>query len=109
MSFRCSDCNYKEHTEYGEDCIGHCERCYYDVCFICLNKNQERCSERICFECCSQKKSKRLMEIIFQELFEYASWRRTHARLKALKGELMMMTWKVERVEPWCGESWYID
>lgn len=109
MSFRCGDCNYKEHTEFGEDVIENCKQCYYYTCFVCLDNNQEKFGERICFECCIQKKSKKHMEYVFEELLEYASWKRTLLRLKSIKEELIMMTWKVERVEPWCGESWYID
>lgn len=109
MSFRCFDCNYKEHTEFGEDVIRNCSRCYAYVCFTCIDYNKELCGESICYECCERLFYKYTMNFVLKEYMEFVSKIRIICRLKFLKEELMMMTWKVERVEPWCGESWDID
>jgi hypothetical protein len=105
---RCSDCRYKE-SDLGKGSMENCEECYIDVCGYCIVNNQEICGERVCYECVYTKLLKKHMLFVFEELMEYSSWKRTRSRLKTIKEELMMMTWKVERVEPWCGESWYIE
>ncbi len=106
---RCSDCLYKEHTSFGEDVMEWCDLCGRYVCITCLKSNYQKCGEQTCHTCCDDMCfHKTQMIIVVNSLLEQVARKRIIMRIKQLKEELMMMTWKVDRVEPWCGESWTI-
>lgn len=110
MSYRCVVCRYKEHTEFGEDCMDQCDLCWDCVCYCCLDDNKEKCGIPVCSDCCNERCYYiDAMDVVREEYMEILSKIRSIKRLKTLKEELMAATWKVERVEPWCGESWDID
>ena len=101
---RCNSCGFKQDFDDPEECIiDECEYCDITYCFSCLRKvwvisGKSRCNT--CDDECIYYKD--IWTCVIDDYMEYISYIRTIQRCKAIKEDLMALTWHTDRVLDWC-------